>query len=381
MSPHSVNRNALTAFLSLRVLTVLVLLAPLTAGLAPAADVHDAGTIPTGAGFSLSLVQPAVALYPTAARLEASGLPAFARHARRDPAVIVGPYAAIDEAEAVQRRLAGSGLRARLLVDESVRRARGFDAVPARGAAANVLLVAGGGRLSLVVELREEPRHVFTHRAGQVLEVNVGPIIGVVEPRRWQAPEGVDLLQRVSMDRIDRTIRTRVELSDLARTNVRVLGHRLYIDVWSAESELVGRPFPEVAGRPFTGGQRGTGAAGREGPPDKRTEAPPYEDQIAPAIARFQSMEPFVLSSVASPSPEVLAALERSLRELEGWIQDIQAPDESAPAHASLLSAVQIAIEAVQPSFGGDRIARVKEAFARVTAFEAATSYRLPATS
>ena len=363
MSPNPVNRNALTAFLGLRALTVLGVLALLMVGLAPAADVHDAGTLPTGAGFSLSLVRPAVALYPTAARLEASGLPAFARHARRDPAVIVGPYAAIDEAEAVQRRMARSGLRARLLVDESVRRAPGFEAVPLRGAAANVLLVAGGGRLSLVVEMREEPRHVFTHRADVVLEVNVGPITGVAEARQWQAPEGVELLQRVSMDRIDRTIRTRVELSDLARTNVRVLGHRLYIDVWSAESELLGR-------RRDAGGRVAAAVVGRPlgGPQDDEAgpRDPPYEEQIAPAIARFQSMEPFVLSSVASPSPEVLAALERSLRGLEGWIQEIQAPAESAQAHASLVAAVGLAIEAVQPSFGGDRIARAKQAFANV---------------
>lgn len=369
MSPHSV-----------RLLAVLVLMAPLTARVAPAAGTDHLPTVPTGAGFSLSIARAAAALHPTAARLQASGLPAYPRHARRGSQVIVGPYVAIDEVEAVQRQLAARGFRARLLVDESVRRE------PGEGA--SILLVSGGGRLSLVIELASEPRYVFTRRDGAVLEVDASPAETPVETRAWRAPSGVSLLERVSMEATEHALRTRVVVSDTARTNVRVVGRRLYIDLWSVESELVGRPVEmigrpasEVVGQVAAGWTRAGGQdelAGHLPRATSRGKDPPYNLRIAPALARFQSMEPFVLSSVAAPSPDVLAALEGSLRGLEARIQEIEAPAESARAHAALVSAVRAAIEAVQPSFGGDRMARAREAYARV---KAATSYQLPATS
>jgi hypothetical protein len=339
-----------------RLLVVLVLMAPLTGGVAPVAGAGRVGTLPTGAGFSLSIARPAMGLYPTAARLQASGLPAFPRHTRGGSQVIVGPYAAIDEALAVQRQLSASGVRTRLLVDESVRRVRGDGA--------SVLLIAGAGRLSLVIELTSEPRHVFTRRDGPVLEVEAGPLDHPVEARVWHAPEGISVLERVSIETAGQTLRTRVVLSDTARTTIRIVGHRLYVDLWSAESEMVGRPFENV-GRPAAD-VVGRVAMVRHDDVVPPEAAPPYGVRIAPAVARFQSMEPFVLSSVAAPSPEVLAALEGSLRGLEGWIQEIEAPAESAQHHASLIASVRLAREAVHPGFTGDRQSRAREAFERV---------------
>jgi hypothetical protein len=75
-------------------------------------------------------------------------------------------------------------------------------------------------------------------------------------------------------------------------------------------------------------------------------------------------MEPFVLSSVSAPSPDVLAALEGSLRGLERWIQEIKAPADAASQHATLVESVRLAREAVDPAFQGDRTARAKQAFA-----------------
>ena len=335
----------------LRALAVLVLMAPLTARIAPAAP-EDMGTVPTGAGFSLSIARESSALYPTAVRLQASGLPAFPRHARRTSQVIVGPYAAIDEAETLQRTLRRSGFPARLLVDESVRRVSGADVALRAQSGAGVLLVSGGGRLSLVIELPEEPRKVITEREGSALKVDALPVLPHMSARRWRAPAGVEVFRHVTLYSVGSTLHARLDLSDTTRTIVRLVGTRIYIDLWSLESEMI----------------TGRGFAPRKVVAMAQTEmeeiaAAPYDVQIGPALARFQQMEPFILSSVSAPSPDVLKALEGSLRGLESRIQEIEAPAESAQVHASLVASVRLATEAVDPAFPGDRGAHAKRAF------------------
>src|SRR5919108_3487810 len=102
-------------------------------------------TIPTGAGFTVAVMQsPTEPQARTiAARVAAAGLPAFTRASGASYQVVAGPYVAIDEADAAQRFLAKRGFRARVLVDESVRRQRRDDGKPFVSAAANVLLISG----------------------------------------------------------------------------------------------------------------------------------------------------------------------------------------------------------------------------------------------
>ena len=91
---------------------------------------------------------------------------------------MVGPYASLDEAERVQRRLTRSGFRgARIFVDETLRNAprNEVEATVAEGNP-NVLLIGAPDRLSLVFELPLEPRQVRSRRAENVLDIDVGPM-------------------------------------------------------------------------------------------------------------------------------------------------------------------------------------------------------------
>lgn len=352
--------------------TIMVVAGAIAAWLSASEEARDVGTIPTGAGFSLAIPRTPSGAPLVAARLATSGFPAFARNLRRNAQVIVGPYVSLDEAEAAQRRLAARGIRAHMLVDESVRRLPGYDGVPPMSEAADVLLVSGAGRLSVVIELPSEPRQVFTRReTATALEVEAGPVPTPVSVRRWDMPAGVEVIEQVSIEDVGdgshHSIRARVALADDARTNVRVVGRRIYIDVWSAVDENVGHSFtPRQAALPRGAG----GGRYRMTRTAERVErAEPvaleeYRDVIAPAIARLEAMEPFVLSAVASPAPEVRAALAQSLRGLEGWIQTIDVPNEWVEPHNSLTTAVRLAIGTLEPQFTGDRVARAREAFA-----------------
>lgn len=331
-------------------------------------------TIPTGASFNISVTrsQDGAHAKAIAAQLEGYGLPAFTRILNRanrvrtdlqvGPSyqVIVGPYVSIDEAEGAQRRLAARGFGARMLVDESVRRAPGYDGIPMVSAGANVLLVAAAGRLSVVIEMSDEPRHVQARRVTPTsLEVETGPVLAAVESQRWNAPDGVSLIEGVSVEAVgaasQRFLRTRIAVSESARSNVRVVGRRLYIDLWSPEP--VGRASSTRLTRRSLADEDHTAAATTGDMPD-------YRETIRPAVARLESMEPFVLSAAASPIPTVLTALSGNLKGLQQWIQSVEAPDEWAEAHGALIAGVGLALKAVDPEFSGDRTAQAREAFA-----------------
>ena len=188
-------------------------------------------TIPTGAGFSIAVSrsQNGANALRLASTIESTGLPAFTRPLNNGAwrQVVVGPYVSLDEAEQVLSYLASRGFGARLVVDESVRRRPGHDGVSVVSAAANVLLVSGAGRLSLVVEMPEEPREVETRRVSPtMLEVDVGPVSGPVEAQQWLAPTGVELIEAISTEEAfpgeDPRLRVRLTLSNETLSNARM---------------------------------------------------------------------------------------------------------------------------------------------------------------
>ncbi len=352
-------------------------------------------TIPTGASFNL-----AVARYrhsgeanAVAANVQASGLPAFTRTMNNGAwrQVIVGPYVSIDEAESAQRLLARRGFgRARMLVDESVRRTPGAEGVivevasrpgplgpgGSRPAAPAVVMVAAAGRVSVVIELPTEPRHLQTRRPeGTVLEVDAGPATTAIALQEWTAPDGVDLINLVSVERHEglsgTSLRTRVTMPALTQSNVRVVGRRVYIDFWRPESRAdrvlrASRPAPVV--------EEDIEEDVPEGNPEDI-----YRQAIAPVVTRVGEIEPFLMSAVASPAPDVLAAVGKTLRAVQEWIGTIDAPSDSASSHDALVESVRLAVQAVEPEFAGDRAAQARLA---VTQFHAAaTTYQLPATN
>jgi hypothetical protein len=327
--------------------------------------------IPTGASFNLTVahLRDARSAVAMAARLESAGWPAFTRPLRSGARheVLVGPYVAIDEVERVQRRLRAGGYRATMIVDESVRRvprvaAASLVRAGPEAEGAHLVLVGAAGRFSLVLEMPDEPREVITPRGGgSLVEVQAGPWPAPVSPRLWNGPEGVDLVNQIAVDAIDRGserfIRTRVALANAVRSNVRVVGRRVYIDFW----------MPDVP-------------AGREGPPyEPQPNAPPpdsagraltarqrYRDAIEPPLARFEAIEPFLLSAVAAPSSEVMGALERMLSDLDASFRAIEPPADAATAHASVIATVERARASVRADFDGDRRAQALAAFAEL---------------
>ena len=345
-----------------------------------------AGTIPTGASFSL--VVGRYASTPTAnavaADVLAVGLPAFTRSLKGVRQVIVGPYVSIDEAEAAQRLLARRGFgRARMLVDESVRRMPGVEGVALVNASSRrpapsgpgipgpagpaFVAVAAAGRLSVVIELPSEPRHVETRRPdGTVLEVDAGPVMIGIAARAWNAPDGVDLINGVSVEMHQgpggNVLRARVTMPALTQSNVRVVGHRVYIDFWTPQGR---------GDQPLRASRRVQVVEDDE---DEEIQAvsseDAYRDAIGPVVARVGEIEPFLMSAVASPTPEVLAAIGKTLGAIQEWIATIEAPEDSASAHDSLIESVRMAVQAVAPEFAGDRAAQARQAVAQ---FRAAT--------
>jgi hypothetical protein len=96
-----------------------------------------------------------------------------------------------------------------------------------------------------------------------------------------------------------------------------------------------------------------------------------YRQAIGPVFARFEEIQPFLRSAVATPTPEVLAAVAGTFAELEQTLRATDVPRTALAAHGLLVSAVQLARGAVSPSFTGDRMTQVREAMAQFQAAKA----------
>lgn len=357
-----------------------------------------------------------------AERLDGFGLPSFTWRldgSRRQ--VLVGPYVAIDEAERAQRTLATYGYRGtRLYVDERLRRddgqGRDFDPLRVSSLAADsptVVLVASPGRWSLVFEFDDEPRQVSAERLNETaFDVRIRPAAGAVDgstqPRVWSVPQEVDLVRHVAVrtmgDGGPREVRARLTLTEAANAAVRTVGRRVYVDVSrrpAPEVEVApmpapvaplpapvtaraaapaaaappASPAPSVAApvRPGTR-QAAPAAAGRPSAPDAAS-LDAYRAAIDPVFARFEAIQPFLRSAVASPTPEVLAALGGTFGELEQTIQAVTPPKDALASRGLLISAVQLAKGAVAPNFTGDRVAQVREATAQFKAAKQRAQY------
>jgi hypothetical protein len=280
-------------------------------------------------------------------------MPAFTRRSGASYQVVAGPYVSVHEADAAQRFLAKRGFRARVLVDESVRRPPAYDGKPVLSAAANVLLISGAGSLAIVIEMAEEPRHVATSAVNpSELEIVAGPVASRLQPVRWKAPAGVALLRHVSIDEAAagnvRSLRARVTTSRSTQATVRKSGRRIYIDLAKPA------PLPQTEELPVST----VLARGRE------QVIEDYRVTIAPLMERLEAIEPFVMSAVSAPATDVMNALERSLRALQAWADEVTPPGQWRQSHEVLVSAVTKAAEAVSAGFSGDRSVKAREAFA-----------------
>jgi cell division septation protein DedD len=342
-------------------------------------ELPEAPTLDTGASFSITIqtTDSGDGAGFAATRVRTLGFPSFTRvtpgrHQLHQ--AMVGPYASLDEAEKVQRRLTRSGFpSARIFVDESLRNAPRNEVESADVAEGNpnVVLIGAPDRLSVVFELPLEPRQVRSRRVENVLDLDVGPMSSKVSPQQWSAPEGVHLIERVSIEGVQASetgdfLRAHVTLPEFARANVRSEGRRIYVDLtWPMIAPDAVAPQPAAAA---------AAEAGPAQPPPSRVvpvvdarqgaqSADAYAEQLRGVVDRLGEVKPFLMSAAKAGSPDVLRALDDTLSTLETSLRGMRAPAASLDQHQMFLSAIRTARKATDVSYSGDRNAQAREAF------------------
>ncbi len=341
-------------------------------------ELPEAPTLDTGASFSVTIqaTDSSDGAGFAANRVRTLGFPSFTRVSpgrRQLHQAMVGPYASLDEAEKVQRRLNRSGFpTARIFVDETLRNAprNEIEGTVAEGNP-TVLLIGAPDRLSVVFELPLEPRQVRSRRVENVLDIDVGPMATKVTSQQWSAPEGVHLIERVSIEGVqasetDDFLRAHITMPEFARVNVRAEGRRVYVDLtWPMVAPDAVAPRPAAA------------AAASQSPAqppvsrvvpvvDARQDAQSadeYAEQLRGVVERLGAVKPFLTSAAKAGSPDVLGALDDTLSTLETSLRGMRPPSASTDQHQMLLSAIRTARKATEVAFSGDRTAQAREAF------------------
>jgi hypothetical protein len=347
-------------------------------------ELPEAPTLDTGASFSVTIqtTDSSDGAGFSANRVRTLGFPSFTRvtpgrHQLHQ--AMVGPYASLDEAEKVQRRLARSGFpTARIFVDESLRHAPRNEVATASTIVAEspiVLLIGAPDRLSVVFELPLEPRQVRSRRVENVLDLDVGPMSSKVATQQWSAPDGVHLIERVSIEGVQASetgdfLRAHITMPEFARANVRAEGRRVYVDLtWPmvAPDAVAPRPAAAAAAAAAVATEPAQPPVSRVVPiVDARQDAKSpeaYAEQLRGVIERMASVKPFLTSAAKSGSPDVLRALDETLSTLESSLLAMRAPDASVDQHQMFVSAIRTARKVTDVSFTGDRSAQAREAF------------------
>lgn len=355
-------------------------------------DLPEAPTLDTGASFSVTIqtTDSGDGAGYAASRVRTLGFPSFTRVSpgrRQLHQAMVGPYASLDEAEKVQRRLTRSGFpTARIFVDETLRNAprNDVESLIAQGNP-NVLLIGAPDRMSVVFELPLEPRQVRSRRVENVLDLDVGPMSNKIEPQQWSAPAGVHLVERVSIEGVQASetgdfLRAHITMPEFARANVRAEGRRVYVDLtWPmiAPDAVAPRPAAAAAG------------AGPAPPPSRVVpvvdarqnpqSADTYTEQLRGVVERLGAVKPFLMSAAKAGSPDVLGALDETLSMLETTLRGMRPPAASVDQHQMLMSAIRTARKVTDVSFTGDRSGQAREAFVLYDAAMNAGSLITPA--
>jgi len=343
-------------------------------------ELPAAPTLDTGTSFSVTVetTDSSDSAGYAAGRVRSLGFPAFTRVSpgrRQMHQAMAGPYASLDEAERAQRRLARSGFGgARIFVDESLRNAPRNDvAATVADGNPNILLIGAPDRVSLVCVLPLEPRQVRERRSENVLDLDVGPISTHVSEQHWSAPEGIHLVDRVSIEgvkasEIGEFLRAHVTVPEFARTNVRTEGRRVYIDLtWPMiAADAVTPRSPGAAPPRTTAAETRATSAAREATAavvQDLQAAGDYSEQLRGVLDRIAAVKPFLTSAAQSGSPDVLAALDETLATLESSVKGMRVPTDAVDQHQMLLSSIRTARKAASPSFSGDRVGQAREAF------------------
>jgi hypothetical protein len=254
---------------------------------------------------------------------------------------------------------------------------------PARAAEARfqrVALLPAADRVSLVFELTGEPKDVNTRRvSAAVLELDAGPVTVPSKPTSFMAPPGVRFVMGVSIQGGTATdrLKARITLLERARSVVRVVGRRVYVDFSPDEATAPAVPpqpqpqlqRPAAANAAAPAGSAPAAAPASTAAPTVAATAVPaaretYRANVQPAVERFEQLTPFMVSAAASPSESVLKAVGNTLIGIQGLLLSVEVSADAKHAHDLLSSAVTAATKAMDPAFSGDRSAQAKLALA-----------------
>ena len=233
----------------------------------------------------------------------------------------------------------------------------------------NVALLTTTDRVSVVFELTSEPRNVATRRvSAAVLELEAEPVIAPAAVTSFTAPRGVRFVSGVSIQSAAGSnpglLKARILLLERARSAVRIVGRRVYVDFWPDSATVPALPERYVLPAPAP-----TPAAPVPASPQRPLPQPSvpsrddaYRAAIKPAIEQFDKLAPFLLSATSSPSPQVLKAVSETLKNVESVVSSVDVPGESRRGHGLLAAAVALASTSVDPDFAGDRAAQARQA-------------------
>jgi hypothetical protein len=324
------------------------------------------------------------------AQVQGLALPAFTRVGDGEwHQVVVGPYVTEAEAAAAQRGLAAHGFIGSAVTGEPSPKMLGRAQVLTPDTRA--LLLVSADRLSLVLQLPEEPKKVAANTVdGSTLQVEVGPVTARHHAEQLNAGAGVPVIAQVALHDVEGAgrealMRARVALHGKNRSDVRVVGRRVYVDFTPGDMGRLADAGPKATALQIV---RSAGAsapayeapngdvvrsAGPSGPAAGAVETPvveqaaaasSYDDQISPVLSRLKEIEPFLLSATKTAAPEVLGAVDQTLTGVQESLRAIQAPPAAAPSHALLRAAVDHAKQSVDREFSGDRAAQARQAIA-----------------
>jgi hypothetical protein len=252
---------------------------------------------------------------------------------------------------------------------------QGTDSFAADPSVMRVAVVPSAGQMSLVVELSDEARSVSTQQVTPtLLLVEAGPIALPLKRQILNAPSGLALLQKVSVDEgtnagKEHVLRLGVTMKRPAPSTVRVLGRRVYIDFAVADAPAAVAP-PRAAGDAVASQQRQPRVASN---PNAAPVAVAGQEVLSGATSRLEEIQPFLMSATSAPvpNPAVLTAVADAINSVQQSLRGMQAPAKQGPSFQLLVSAASLAAEAVSTDFHGDRAAKAKQSMAVLAAAKA----------
>jgi hypothetical protein len=238
-----------------------------------------------------------------------------------------------------------------------------------------VAVVPSAGQMSLVVELSDEARSVSTQQVTPtLLLVEAGPIALPLKRQILNAPSGLTLLQKVSVDEgttagKEHVLRLGVTMKRPAPSTVRVVGRRVYVDFMVADRPAAAAP-PRAASDSIPLQQPQLPLA------SNRTAAPAAAaggQLLSGATSKLEEIQPFLLSATSAPvpNPAVLNAVADAISSVQQSLRGVQPPAKQGPSFQLLVSAASLAAEAVSADFHGDRASKAKQSMAVLAAAKA----------